>query len=865
MADGNLLSERAQIYLQQAAAMAVGRNQHQLFPEHLLVVLASRQAAPTQRLITRAGGNLEQLNGLLEQRLQGLGPQPGNDSEVYLSRGMRSLINTGYQVAQRAGQREISPEVMLVAMMFATDLVVSEILRASGVRPQSLLEAVQQQAAEGRDKADDTALGKYAIDLTAEAAEGKLDPVIGRDGEIKRTLQVLSRRTKNNPVLIGEAGVGKTAIAEGLAQAIVNGTVPEDLKGTRIMALDMGALIAGTKMHGEFEERLKAVIDDVKAADSKTILFIDELHTLVGAGRTQGAMDASNMLKPALARGQMRCIGATTLDEYRRYIEKDAALTRRFQPIYVDEPSVEDAISILRGLKEKYEIHHGVRITDAALVSAAQLSKRYVTDRQLPDKGIDLIDEAASEVRMRANSKPAELEEIDRRMVTLKIERHAIADENGPDSKARLAAIDAELRGLDARSEAMNAELERARQERDQINRSREELEHARQKLEEAQRMGNLVEAGRLKNGVIPPLEARIAARIEGTEPTDPCVTPGDVAAVISKWTGIPLDRLVAAQREELLDLEDVLRRRVIGQDEAVAAVAQAVRRARAGVQDPNRPLGSFLFLGQTGVGKTELARTLAKFLFNDDQAIARFDMSEYMERHTVSRLIGAPPGYVGYDEGGSLTERVRRRPYQIVLFDEIEKAHQDVFNVLLQVLDDGRLTDGQGRTVDFKNVVIIMTSNLGSELLGAGSGGVRLGFGREAEDESPAERVMEAVHRHFRPEFLNRIDEIIVFNALSRDAMGGIIDIQIGRLREILKDRRLTLRLTDAAQAYLARKGYDRAYGARPLKRVIQKEVQDRIANALLAGAINDGDAVTIDVGEAGITVTPDRQLEAA
>ena len=548
MADGNLLSERAQIYLQQAAAIALGRGQHQLFPEHLLMVLASRQAEATQRLIKRAGGDVDRLNGLLEQRLNGLGPQPGNDSEVYLSRGMRHLVNTGYQVAQRAGQREISPEIMLVAMTFATDLVVSELLKAAGVRPPSLIEAVQQQTAEGRDKTDDTALGKYAIDLTAEAAEGRLDPVIGRSEEIKRTLQVLSRRTKNNPVLIGEAGVGKTAIAEGLAQAIVTGAVPEDLKGTRIMALDMGALIAGTKMHGEFEERLKAVIDDVKAADSKTILFIDELHTLVGAGRTQGAMDASNMLKPALARGQLRCIGATTLDEYRRYIEKDAALTRRFQPIYVDEPSVEDSVSILRGLKEKYEIHHGVRITDAALVSAAQLSRRYITDRQLPDKAIDLIDEAASQVRMRANSKPAELEEIDRRIVTLKIERHAIADEDDAESKARLASIDAELHELDAKSEAMNAALERARQEREQINRAREELEQERARLEEAQRMGNLVEAGRLKNGVIPQVEARLAARIGGTEPTDPCVTPGDVAAVVSKWTGIPLDRLVAGR-----------------------------------------------------------------------------------------------------------------------------------------------------------------------------------------------------------------------------------------------------------------------------------------------------------------------------
>ena len=703
------------------------------------------------------------------------------------------------------------------------------------------------------------ALKKYARDLTESARDGKLDPVIGRDEEIRRTIQVLSRRTKNNPVLIGEPGVGKTAIVEGLALRIVNGDVPEGLKDKRLLALDLGALIAGSKFRGEFEERLKSVLTEITAASGEIILFIDELHTLVGAGNAEGAMDASNMLKPALARGELHCVGATTLDEYRKNIEKDAALARRFQPVYVNEPSVADTISILRGIKEKYELHHGVRITDGAIVAAATLSNRYITDRFLPDKAIDLMDEAASRLRMEVDSKPEAIDELDRRIVQLKIEREALKKENDPASRDRLEKLVKELDDLEQSSAELTAQWRAEKEKLAGAQKLKEQLDQARAELDVAQRRGDWSRAGELTYGVIPELERKLkdVEAAEAGRMLEEAVTEEHIAGVVSRWTGIPVDKMLSSEREKLLHMEDALKRRVVGQDEAVTAVSNAIRRARAGLQDPNRPMGSFLFLGPTGVGKTELTRALAEFLFNDESAMVRIDMSEYMEKHSVARLIGAPPGYVGYEEGGSLTEAVRRRPYQVILFDEVEKAHPDVFNVLLQVLDDGRLTDGQGRTVDFRNTLIVLTSNLGSEAL------ARL---PERADVSVArEAVMEAVRTAFRPEFLNRLDEILLFRRLSRDDMKGIVGIQIERLKRLLAERKITIELDAAAMAWLANAGYDPVYGARPLKRVIQRELQNPLAQSILEGRIPDGSLVHVTAGDGGLVISETTRAEAA
>ena len=737
-------------------------------------------------------------------------------------------------------------------------------LAAGGVTPQKLNAAIEdlrkgRKAESPSAEESYDALKRYARDLTAVAREGKLDPVIGRDEEIRRTMQVLSRRTKNNPVLIGEPGVGKTAIAEGLALRIVNGDVPEGLKDKRLLALDLGAMVAGSKYRGEFEERLKAVLSEITAAAGEIILFIDELHTLVGAGKAEGAMDASNMLKPALARGELHCIGATTLDEYRKHIEKDAALARRFQPVFIEEPSVEDTISILRGIKEKYELHHGVRITDSALVAAATLSNRYITDRFLPDKAIDLMDEAASRLRMEVDSKPEAIDELDRRIVQLKIEREALKKESDPASRDRLGKLVKELEDLEERSAELTAQW---RGEKDKLagaQKLKEQLDQARAELDIVQRRGDWSRAGELTYGVIPELERNIKeSESAGTgRMLEEAVTEEHIAAVVSRWTGIPVDKMLSGEREKLLHMEENLRRRVVGQDEAITAVSNAIRRARAGLQDPNRPLGSFLFLGPTGVGKTELTRALAEFLFDDEAAMVRIDMSEYMEKHSVARLIGAPPGYVGYDEGGALTEAVRRRPYQVILFDEVEKAHPDVFNVLLQVLDDGRLTDGQGRTVDFRNTLIVLTSNLGSEALAS--------LPERADVSAARDAVMDAVRAAFRPEFLNRLDEILLFRRLSRDDMKGIVTIQLERLKKLLADRKITLDVDAAAGAWLANTGYDPVYGARPLKRVIQRELQNPLAQQILEGHIPDGSTVHVGAGDKGLVIGDIVTAEAA
>jgi ATP-dependent Clp protease ATP-binding subunit ClpB len=849
-------TERSKGFVQAAQTLAQRRGNQQITPEHLLKVLLDDKEGLAANLIRAAQGDPAAVHAAVDAALDKLPRIDGTGAgQVYAAPETARLFAEAEKVAEKAGDSFVTVERLLLALTLLKGSAAAKALAAAGVTPQNLNRAIEDvrkgrraESASAEDGYD--ALKKYARDLTAVARDGKLDPVIGRDEEIRRTIQVLSRRTKNNPVLIGEPGVGKTAIVEGLALRIAHGDVPDSLKDKRLMALDLGALVAGAKFRGEFEERLKAVLMEITAAQGEIIVFIDELHTLVGAGKAEGAMDASNMLKPALARGELHCVGATTLDEYRKHIEKDAALARRFQPVFVDEPTVEDTISILRGIKEKYEVHHGVRITDGAIVAAATLSNRYITDRFLPDKAIDLMDEAASRLRMAAESKPEAIDELDRRIMQLKIEREALKKESDAASRERLGKLEGELSEIEKRSAELTAQW---RAEKDKLagaQKLKEQLDQARIELEQVQRKGDWARAGELTYGVIPELERKLksAEAAETHRMIDEEVTAEHIASVVSRWTGVPVDKMLEGEREKLLQMEQNLKRRVIGQDEAVVAVSNAIRRARAGLQDPNRPIGSFLFLGPTGVGKTELARALAAFLFDDESAMLRVDMSEYMEKHSVARLIGAPPGYVGYDEGGSLTEAVRRRPYQVILFDEVEKAHPDVFNVLLQVLDDGRLTDGQGRTVDFRNTLIVLTSNLGGEVLAS--------LPEDAEVASVRDRVMEVVRGAFRPEFLNRLDEILIFRRLSRGDMTGIVDIQLARLQQLLADRKIALALDDKARTWLAQAGYDPVYGARPLKRVIQRSLQNPLAELILAGRIDEGETVQVTTGEGGLAI---------
>jgi ATP-dependent Clp protease ATP-binding subunit ClpB len=851
-------TERARGFVQSAQSLAQRENHQQFTPEHLLKVLLDDPEGLCAGLIDRAGGRAPDALAQTEAALRKLPKVTGAAAgQVYLAPGLARVFTTAESAAEKAKDSFVTVERLLLALSVEKETEAGRLLATVGVTPQTLNAAIESLR-KGRTADSATAenaydaLKKYARDLTAAAREGKLDPVIGRDEEIRRSMQVLSRRTKNNPVLIGEPGVGKTAIVEGLALRMVNGDVPESLKDKRLLSLDMGALIAGAKYRGEFEERLKAVLAEVQSAAGGIVLFIDEMHTLVGAGKADGAMDASNLLKPALARGELHCIGATTLDEYRKHVEKDAALARRFQPVFVSEPTVEDTISILRGLKEKYELHHGVRITDAAIVAAATLSNRYISDRFLPDKAIDLVDEAGARLRMQVDSKPEELDSIDREVIRHKIEQEALKRETDTASKDRLKKLEQELADLEERSGALTSRWRAEKEKLGDAQKLKSELEQARLALEQAQRKGEFQRAGELAYGQIPALEKRLAeteaAGAAGSALVEEAVTADHVAQVVSRWTGVPVDRMLQGEKDKLLRMESVIGARVVGQEEAVAAVSTAVRRARAGLQDPNRPIGSFMFLGPTGVGKTELTKALASFLFDDESAMVRLDMSEYMEKHSVARLIGAPPGYVGYEEGGALTEAVRRRPYQVVLFDEIEKAHPDVFNVLLQVLDDGRLTDGQGRTVDFKNTLIIMTSNLGSEFL------VVQGEGEDTDEVR--DDVMGVVRRHFRPEFLNRVDDIILFHRLKRSHMAAIVDIQLERLSRLLADRKITLALDDQARAWLAQKGYDPAYGARPLRRVILKTIQDPLADLMLSGRVRDGETVPVTAHTDGLVV---------
>ena len=853
--DLSKFTERARGFVQAAQTIALREGHQRLVPEHILKALMDDEQGLASNLIARAGGNASRVVEQLELTLAKQPKVSGDASQIYMDGQTAKVLDEAAKLAQKAGDSFVPVERVLMALCMVKSKA-KDALDAGAVSAQKLNEAINDirkgrtadtaSAEEGYD-----ALKKYARDLTEAAREGKIDPIIGRDDEIRRAMQVLSRRTKNNPVMIGEPGVGKTAIAEGMALRIVNGDVPESLRDKKLLALDMGALIAGAKYRGEFEERLKAVLTEVTEAAGEIILFIDEMHTLVGAGKSDGAMDAANLIKPALARGELHCIGATTLDEYRKYVEKDAALARRFQPVMVTEPTVEDTISILRGIKEKYELHHGVRIADAALVSAATLSNRYITDRFLPDKAIDLVDEAASRLRMEVDSKPEELDALDRQILQMQIEEEALKLEDDAASKDRLETLQKDLAELQEKSSEMTAQWQAERDKLAGARDLKELLDKARADLEIAKRDGNLAKAGELSYGVIPDLEKKLSEaenREDSGMMVEEAVRPEQIAAVVERWTGIPTSKMLEGEREKLLRMEDELHRRVIGQDAAVTAVANAVRRARAGLNDEGRPLGSFLFLGPTGVGKTELTKAVANFLFDDDSAMVRIDMSEFMEKHAVARLIGAPPGYVGYDEGGVLTEAVRRRPYQVVLFDEVEKAHPDVFNVLLQVLDDGVLTDGQGRTVDFKQTLIVLTSNLGAQALS------QLPEGADAAD---ARRdVMDAVRAHFRPEFLNRLDETIIFDRLAREDMDGIVEIQLARLKKRLAARKIQLELDVPARTWLADEGYDPVFGARPLKRVIQRALQNPLAELLLAGDVKDGDTIPVSAGSDGLII---------
>ncbi len=852
-------TDRAKGFLQSAQTVAIRMNHQRITPLHLLKALLEDDEGMAAGLIQRAGGEATLAVSAVDA---GLGKIPvvtggGAQQTPGLDNDTVRVLDSAEQLAEKAGDAYVTVERLLTALALSPEST-RDAMKAASITPQSLNAAIEDLR--GGKKADSAnaesnydAMEKFARDLTQAARDGKLDPVIGRDEEIRRTVQILARRTKNNPAIIGEPGTGKTAIAEGLALRIANGDVPDSLKGRTLMSLDMGALIAGAKYRGEFEERLKSILDEVRNADGNIILFIDEMHTLIGAGASEGSMDASNLLKPALSRGELHCIGATTLDEYQKYVEKDPALQRRFQPVYIEEPSVEDTISILRGIKDKYELHHGVRITDGSIVAAARLSDRYISNRFLPDKAIDLMDEAASRIRMEVESKPEEIEALDRRIIQLKIEESALAKEDDEASKERLTNLRKELAELEQESSELTTRWQNERDKIDAEGKIKEDLDAARLELEQAQREGDLAKAGELSYGTIPELEKKLEEAENLTENAllREEVTEEDIASVVSRWTGIPIDKMMEGEREKLLDMENILGKRVIGQSDAITAVSKAVRRARAGLQDPNRPLGSFLFLGPTGVGKTELTKALAGFLFDDDSAMVRIDMSEFMEKHSVARLIGAPPGYVGYDEGGVLTESVRRRPYQVVLFDEVEKAHSDVFNVLLQVLDDGRLTDGQGRVVDFSNTLIILTSNLGSQFLS------NLGDDQKVKDVE--DQVMDVVRGHFRPEFLNRLDEIILFHRLAMEHMAPIVEIQVKRVQKLLNDRKITLDLTDGALRWLGRVGYDPVYGARPLKRAVQRYLQDPLAEMLLEGTVTDGMVLKVDEGDGELEMTPE------